>query len=332
MLQRVSRLFLRSCLPLVVLLYGSAVFASSPHSAELNELIGRVQSMSHGYFAASEWTRLLGDLDVLSARAERDQDWSTMLEARLLKATVMDDLLHDPERALAVVQQSRQKLKTVAPIPGFNRLYVREAQIYAKLGDERSIGKLIDEFKRSPFYDPQPYTFTGGQGRNVPLALTRPQGRGDDSLTVTAMEVARQRARTAAGRMFPDFELVDINGRPVRLSDYRGRVVLVDFWMQGWTPWQRDLPNLVRMYSEYRKNGFEIVGINIERESANLPAFLRGNNMTWPQVAGDTTLSRRLGLFGDAANYLLDQNGNIIGRNLRGADLTQAVRAALGIQ
>ena len=331
MLQCVSKSLLRGFLPMLVLLCAGAAMAS-PHAAELSELVGRVQSMSHGYDSPSEWSRVLGDLDVLSARTEQAQDWQTMLEARILKATVLADLLNDPERPLADVQQTRQKLKSVAPVPGFERLFVRESQIYARLGDEAAIGRLIEEFKRSPFYDPQPYTYTGGQGRDVPLVLTRPQGRGDDSLTVTSMEVARQHARSASGRMFPDFELVDIHGRPVRLSDYRGRVVLIDFWLPGWTPWQRDVPNLVRMYGEYRRHGFEIIGINLERNPRDLEAFLRRNGMTWPQVAGDTTLTRRLGIFGDATNFLLDQNGGIIGRNLRGSDLTQSVRSALRIQ
>lgn len=304
---------------------------ASSNMDELNELVARVQSMSHGYFAASEWTRLLGDLDVLSARAEQAHDWQTVLEARLLKATVLDDLLNDPERSLAVVQQTRQKLKSVAPVPGYGRLYVREAQIYGKLGDEAAIGRLIEEFKRSPFYDPQPYSFTGGQGRDVPLVLTRPRGRGDDSLTVTAMEVARQRARSAAGRAFPDFEMRDTQGRLIRSADCRGKVVLVDFWIPSWTPWQRDLPRLVRLYNELQQHGFEIIGISLERNAVDFEGYLQRNGMTWPQVVGDMTLARRLGIFGDATNYLLDQNGRVIGRNLRGADLTQAVRAAMGM-
>lgn len=312
----------------ILLATGAGVFAN-PLNAELTELTSRVQSMSQGYFAVAEWNRVFGDLDVLSAKAEQQKDWGTMLDARLLKALVLNDLLNDPERALAVVQQTKRKLQNIR-VPGYSKLYVREADIYARLGDEFAISRLIEDFKKSPHYDPQPYTYSGGQGRDVPLVITRPGGRGDDSLTVTAMEVARQRARSAAGRAFPDFELVDNRGRAIRSADYRGKVVLVDFWLQGWTPWERDVPSLVRTYKEYRGQGFEIIGINLERDTQSVESFAKRQGMTWPQVVGDQALSRRLGIFGEATNYLLDRNGNIIGRNLRGADLLQAVRAALG--
>lgn len=299
--------------------------------SELNELSSRVQSMSHGYYTAGEWERLLGDLDVLALRAENERDWDVLLEARLLKAVVFSDLLKDPDRGLKVVQQTREKLKNlrVASMP---RLYVREAEILAQKGDEAAIAQLIEDFKNSPYFDPERYGYRGGWGREVPLAITRPTAKGNDSLTVTAMEVARQRARANAGRLFPDGEFKDAKGRTFRMADLRGKVVLVDFWSPQWTPWREDLRNLIYLEKTYGRQGFMILGIPQGLTLPDAEAYARREGMTWPQMQCDKDLPRRLGVYGDAVNFVVDRNGMIVARNVRGANLARAVRLALGLE
>jgi peroxiredoxin len=182
----------------------------------------------------------------------------------------------------------------------------------------------------SAYYDAEDYPFTGGQGRDVPLKLVRPSSTAADSLSVTAMEVARTRSRFAPGGYFPEFNVVDRDGVVRVLSDYAGKVLLVDFWVRGWTPWKRDLENLVATHARYRDAGFEVLGFCLERDPADLSAFLQANGMTWPQVHGDTALASQLGIFGEASNVLIDRNGVIVGRDLHGADLVEAVKSALG--
>lgn len=299
--------------------------------AELNELSSRTQSMSHGYYAASEWERLLGDLDVLALRAENERDWNVLLEARLLKAIVFSDLLNDPDRGLKVVQQTREKLKNVN-VSSMPRLYVREAEILAKKGDEAAIVRLIQEFKNSQYFDPERYGYQGGWGREVPLIVTRPSARGNDSITVTAMEVARQRARANLGRYFPQAEFRDARGRVVRMSDLRGKVVLVDFWSPQWTPWRSDLNNLVYLRRTYGPAGFEIIGIPQGLSLQEAEEYAKRQNMTWMQAIPNRELPRQLGIYGDVVNFLVGPDGLIMARNIRGAALTQAVKVALRLE
>jgi thiol-disulfide isomerase/thioredoxin len=239
-------------------------------------------------------------------------------------------MLREYGRSLEVLEEARGKLAAHQPrrMPA---LYAREAEVYARIGDEDAITRLIAAFKASPYYDAEHYAFTGGQGREVPLAVTRPVARGSDSLTVTTMEMYRQRARFAPGRPFPDFAAVDLRGHPVKLADLRGKVVLLDFWLRGWEAWRRNLPVLQAAYDDYAPRNFEIIGFNLERQADDLPDFLRQNKIRWPVVAGNTDLPRRLGIFGEATNFLLDRNGEIIARDLSGADLTAAIRDALGV-
>jgi peroxiredoxin len=318
----------------LVLSVMACIVASVEASAlrdEMSELSSRAQSMAHGYYAASEWERLLGDLDVLALQAENEQDWDVLLEARLLKATIFSELLKDPDRGLKVVQQTREKFKNVR-VASMPRLYVREAEILAQKGDETGIARLIEEFKRSPYFDQEQYGYKGGWGREVPLAVTRPSAKGNDSLTVTAMEVARQRARAHAGRMFPDGEFCDVRGRVVRMADLRGKVVLVDFWSPQWTPWREDLRNLIYLRKTYGPYGFEIIGIPQGLALAEAEEYARQQGMTWMQAVCDKDLPRRLGVYGDVVNFLVDRNGVIVARNLRGANLVRSVKTVLELE
>jgi peroxiredoxin len=196
------------------------------------------------------------------------------------------------------------------------------------MGNDEAVRRVIAEFKSSPYYDPESYSFSGGQGREVPLQLTRPQAVGSDSISVTAMSVAQRQSLYAPGKAFPDFSLIDRSGAMRALSDYQGNVLLVDVWMRQWTPWKRDLPNLASTYSRYHAKGLNILGICMDRETGDFDAFLQQNNMPWPQVVDDLSLTKKLGLFGEASNYLIDRNGAIIGRDLHGGDLVDAIRRA----
>ncbi len=304
---------------------------SSALRGELNELSSRVQTMAHGYYAATEWERLLGDLDVLALRAENERDWDVLLEARLLKAAVFSDLLKDPDRGLKVVRQTREKLKSLL-VGGMPRLYVREAEILALKGDEAAIVRLIEEFKQSPYFDPERYGYQGGWGREVPLAITRPSARGSDSITVTAMEVARQKARSHRGRDFPDAAFQDAQGRTVRMADLRGKVALVDYWSPQWAPWRNDLPNLLFLQKSLSRHGLEIIGIPQGLSLQDAEAYARRQGMTWMQAAPNPQLSRQLGVYGDAVNFVVGRDGVIVARNVRGAELVQAVKTALGVE
>lgn len=308
-----------------------AVADATPIQKELNELSSRVQSMSRGYYAASEWERVIGDLDVLALRAEEERDWNVLLEARLLKSVVFADLLKDYDRGLRVIRQTREKLKGMKTT-NMARLYVREAEILALQGDEAGITRLIEEFKQSPYFDAETYPYRGGWGREIPLTVVRPRARGHDSLTVTAMEVARQRARANRGRLFPDFALRDARGNLVQFADFRGKVVIVDFWSPHWTLWRQDLPNLLYLKKTYGPQGLEIIGIPQGIPLLEAAAFARQNGMSWPQLQSDPDLARRLGVYGDTVNFLVDRDGVIVARNIRGADLIRAVRLALGLE
>jgi len=136
-----------------------------------------------------------------------------------------------------------------------------------------------------------------------------------------------------AGSEFPPFSFTNLAGKEISLVDYRGQVVLIDFWATWCPPCVADMPDVIALYQEFHDKGFEIIGISLDKDMEKLQAYLLKNGMTWPQYfdgkAWGNDLSNRYGVSSIPATFLLDRKGVIIGRNLRGERLKAAVAKAL---
>jgi len=146
-------------------------------------------------------------------------------------------------------------------------------------------------------------------------------------------EGKRIREQLAQGTKFPDFDEKDVGRTPLSIAKYKGKVVLLDFWATWCGPCVAELPNVLKTYEKHHANGFEIIGISLDHDEMKLTGFTARNNMTWPQFfdgkGWSNKLAVRYGVTSIPATYLLDREGKIIGRNLRGEALEAAVAAAL---
>jgi peroxiredoxin len=215
------------------------------------------------------------------------------------------------------------------------RLYAMLAENYAQLGDDATITKLIKDFEQSPYYTAEQYAYSGGQGREVPLLVTRPVAKGAASIIVTVMERARRKATLGPGKMLPaEAACTDVLGRTIKLAELRGKVVLVDFFARGFARQPQLAQQMATAYQQYRKNGFEIVSINTEvgAPAGAVAAFAQSQGMSWIVALDHADLARKLAIFGDAANFLLDRNGVIVARDIHEANLLQSVKDALGVR
>ena len=137
----------------------------------------------------------------------------------------------------------------------------------------------------------------------------------------------------AVGTKFPDFDEKDLAGKSLSIANYKGKVVLVDFWATWCGPCVQELPNVLKTYQKHNKDGFEIIGVSLDRDEKKLKDFIEKENMTWAQFYDgqywNNKLAQKYGINSIPMTYLLDGEGKIIGKSLRGEDLETAVVNAL---
>jgi thiol-disulfide isomerase/thioredoxin len=137
----------------------------------------------------------------------------------------------------------------------------------------------------------------------------------------------------AVGTQFPGFDEKDVTGKPLSVAGYKGKVVLVDFWATWCGPCRMEMPNVQNAYQKYHDKGFEIIGVSLDSDQQKLLDYIKENNMPWPQFFDGQGWSNKLavkyGIQAIPMNFLLDGNGKIIGKSLRGEELADMVAAAV---
>ncbi len=160
---------------------------------------------------------------------------------------------------------------------------------------------------------------------------------------VQNMEIARSLKKsldelraTAIGSMAPDFTQNDVNGTPVKLSSFRGKYVLLDFWASWCGPCRQENPNVVKAYNKYKGKNFTILGVSLDRPGgkADWLNAIKTDGLTWTQVSdlkyGDNEVALLYAVQAIPTNFLLDPSGKIIAKNLRGSDLDDKLAELLG--
>ena len=134
-------------------------------------------------------------------------------------------------------------------------------------------------------------------------------------------------AKTAVGQKFADFEMKTPEGNNVKLSDFvsKNKYTLVDFWASWCGPCRQEMPNVVEAYKIYKPKGFEIVGVSLDRDEESWKKGIAELNITWPQMSDvkywDCEAAKLYGVNAIPATVLIDQEGTIVERNLRGEAL-----------
>jgi cytochrome c biogenesis protein CcmG, thiol:disulfide interchange protein DsbE len=148
-----------------------------------------------------------------------------------------------------------------------------------------------------------------------------------------ALAVLAPQARGGAPAIAPDFERKDLDGHSIRLSRYRGKLVLLSFWATWCEPCRAEAPRFSRWQQQYGPHGLQVVGISMDDDAAPVAEFVRQLHLVYPIIVGDAPLAERFGgVLGLPLAFLIDPKGRIIARYRGEPDLDRmeaGIRAAL---
>ncbi|RXF72210.1 TlpA disulfide reductase family protein [Arcticibacter tournemirensis] len=138
---------------------------------------------------------------------------------------------------------------------------------------------------------------------------------------------------TAIGAKAPVFAQNDTTGKPIALTDLRGKYVLVEFWASWCHPCRLESPNLLKQYQIYKEKGFEILAVSLDSDRGRWLEAITKDGLTWPQVSdlkgSGNEVAKLYGVTAVPANFLISPEGKIIAKDLRGEDLNKKLAETL---
>jgi peroxiredoxin len=153
--------------------------------------------------------------------------------------------------------------------------------------------------------------------------------------------IAQQAAMEAAskkidvGTIAPDFTQKTPQGADLSLSSLQGQIVLLDFWASWCKPCRIENPAIVAAYNKYKSKGFTVLSVSLDKERGAWMKAIAQDGLVWPNHVSDlqfwnNAAAREYGVSSIPAAFLIDENGIIIGRDLRGNALEEKLAEVLG--
>ena len=117
-------------------------------------------------------------------------------------------------------------------------------------------------------------------------------------------------SKTAA----PDWQLSDVDGKPVKLSDFKGKVVILDFWATWCPPCRAEIPGFIAIQTKYANKGFTMIGVSLDEQGPSVvKPFMRKVGMNYPVVMGTPKVAGDYGgIQAIPTTFVIDRQGNVV--------------------
>lgn len=139
---------------------------------------------------------------------------------------------------------------------------------------------------------------------------------------------------TAEGGTAPDISAATPDGKTMKLSDFRGKIVMIDFWASWCRPCRMENPNVLLAYNKYHSKGFEILGVSLDQEKGKWLDAIKQDGLIWNHISDlggwGSQPAKAYGVNSIPATVLVDKEGKIIARNLRGPALEEKLKEIFG--
>ena len=140
--------------------------------------------------------------------------------------------------------------------------------------------------------------------------------------------------KLAIGAVAPEIKLSDPEGNLKALSEFRGKVVLIDFWASWCSPCRKENPNVVKIYNKYKDKGFDIVSVSLDRDKAAWTKAIADDKLAWNHLSDlkfwQSQAARDYNVESIPFTVLIDKEGKIIGKGLRGEKLEEKLKEIFG--
>lgn len=137
------------------------------------------------------------------------------------------------------------------------------------------------------------------------------------------------------GMEAPEIAMKNPDGKTLKLSDLRGKVVMIDFWASWCRPCRMENPNVVKLYHKYHEAGFEIYSVSLDKDKASWVKAIQDDGLVWPNHVSDlsgwtSSGGASYGVMSVPTTVLVDKDGKIIAKNLRGPELAKKLQEIFG--
>jgi peroxiredoxin len=145
------------------------------------------------------------------------------------------------------------------------------------------------------------------------LTITGCNKKADENKTTEDLGNYAPNGKGAVEKQAPDFTLTSTDGKNIKLSDYKGKIIIVDFWATWCPPCKRGIPDLIEIQNEY-KNDVVVIGISVDSDTKNnVEPFMQSIGINYPVVYANSEVVQAYGgIESIPTSFIIDQKGNIV--------------------